>query len=342
MAPLLSELRSLIDASRQSALASVNATLTAMYWRIGRRIDREILLGARAGYGAEIVSTLSRQLTLDYGRSFGEKNLRHMLRFSQSFPDEPSMLALSGRLSWSHFLELIYLKEPSARDFYAQMCSLERWSVRTLRSRIGSLLFERTALSKEPEELIRRELQLLGGEGEVSAPLVLKNPYVLDFLGLETNYLEKDLESAILRELEGFMLELGTGFSFVARQKRIQLDNEDFYIDLLFYNRKLRRLVAVELKLDEFRAEHKAQMELYLRWLARHDQEPGDLPPLGIILCTGRKREQIELLELDRSGIHVAEYLTVLPPRDVFKRKVQAALDAARARLTPPKGGKAR
>ena len=129
------------------------------------------------------------------------------------------------------------------------------------------------------------------------------------------------------------MLELGAGFSFVARQRRIQLDNDDFYIDLLFYNRKLRRLVAVELKLGEFKAEYKGQMELYLRWLVKHDQEPGDGPPLGIILCTGKKREQIELLELDKSGIHVAEYLTVLPPREAFEQKIHSAMLAARARL---------
>ena len=231
-------------------------------------------------------------------------------------------------------MELIHLKDPLARDFYAQMCSTERWSVRTLRDRVGSVLFERTALSQKPEELIRLELDALQAQGNLTPPLLLKDPYVLDFLGLQDRYLEKDLEDAILRELETFLLELGAGFSFVARQRRIQLDSDDFYIDLLFYNRKLRRLVAIELKLGEFRAEYKGQMELYLRWLAKHDQEPGDLPPLGIILCTGKKHEQIELLELDKSGIHVAEYLTVLPPREVFEQKIHEAMVQARLRMS--------
>ena len=231
---------------------------------------------------------------------------------------------------------MIYLKQPAARDFYAEMASLDRWSVRTLRDRVGSLLFERTALSRQPDQLIAHELDALQTKGDVTPSLVLKDPYVLDFLGLQDRYLEKDLEDAILRELESCLLELGTGFSFVARQKRIQLDNDDFYIDLLFYNRKLRRLVAIDLKLDNFRAEFKGQMELYLRWLAKYDQEPGDQPPLGIILCTGKKNEQVELLELDKSGIHVAEYLTVLPSREAFQLKVQTALAQAKARLSAP------
>ena len=257
-----------------------------------------------------------------------------MVRFVEAFADESIVSTLSRQLAWSHFLELIYLKNALARDFYAEMCRIECWSVRTLRERIDSMLFERTALSKKPDELIRLELDALHAQGDVTPPLLLKDPYVLDFLGLQDRYLEKDLEDAILRELEQFLLELGAGFSFVARQKRIQLDSDDFYIDLLFYNRKLRRLVAIELKLGDFRAEYKGQMELYLRWLAKNDQEPGDHPPLGIILCTGKKHEQIELLELGKSGIHVAEYLTVLPPREVFQQKIQDALALAQARLS--------
>jgi predicted nuclease of restriction endonuclease-like (RecB) superfamily len=330
---LIADLQRLIEEARHSVAQAVNMGLTLLYWRIGQRIRAEVLGGQRAGYGEEIVSTLSRQLTTDYGRSFSVKSLRHMIRFAESFEDEGIVSTLSRQLAWSHFRELIYLKEPLTRNFYAEMCRIEGWSVRTLRERIDSMLFERTALSKKPDELIRLELDALHAQGDVTPPLLLKDPYVLDFLGLQDRYLEKDLEDAILRELEQFLLELGAGFSFVARQKRIQLDSDDFYIDLLFYNRKLRRLVAIELKLGDFRAEYKGQMELYLRWLARHDQEPGDHPPLGIILCTGKKHEQIELLELDKSGIHVAEYLTVLPPREVFEQKIQDALALAQARL---------
>ena len=330
---LLADLRQLIEQSRQAAAAAVNASLTLMYWHIGQRIGTEVLAGQRAGYGEGIVVTLSRQLVADYGRGFDEKNLRRMVQFAELFPGQDIVVTLSRQLSWSHFLALLPVKDPLARDFYAQMCSIERWSVRTLRERVDSMLFERTALSKKPDELIRLELDALQARGDVTAPLLLKDPYVLDFLALDDRYLEKGLEDAILRELEHFLLELGAGFSFVARQRRIQLDSDDFYIDLLFYNRKLRRLVAIDLKLGDFRAEYKGQMELYLRWLARHDHEPGDQRPLGIILCTGKKHEQIELLELDKSGIHVAEYLTVLPPREVFEKKIHDALALAQARL---------
>ena len=330
---LLYDLRMPIEQARQVASVAVNAGLTLMYWRIGRRIRSEVLDGQRATYGAGIVVTLSRQLVADYGRSFEEKNLRRMVQFAEVYPDEEIVVSLIRQLSWTHFLVLLPLKDPLARDFYAEMCSIERWSVRTLRARVDSMLYERTALSKKSDESIRQELDALRAQGDLTPPLLLKDPYVLDFLALNDRYLEKGLEDAILRELEQFLLELGAGFSFVARQRRIQLDSDDFYIDLPFYNHKLRRLVAIELKLGDFKAEYKGQMELYLRWLAKHDQEPGDLPPLGIILCTGKKHEQIELLELDKSGIHVAEYLTVLPPREVFQQKIQDALTHARQRL---------
>ena len=330
---LLHDIEHLIREARHSAAVAVNMSLTMLYWRIGNRMRLEVLGSQRAGYGEESVATLSRQLVAEHGRGFERKNLHRMVQFAEAFPEEPIVATLWRHLSWSHFRALLPLKQPMQREFYAEMCRIEGWSVRTLGERIDSMLFERTALSRQPDALIRTELAALRTKGEMSPPLLLKDPYVLDFVGLQDRYLEKDLEDAILRELETFLLELGAGFSFVARQRRIQVDNDDFYIDLLFYNRKLRRLVAVELKLGDFKAEYKGQMELYLRWLAQHDQEPGDLPPLGIILCTGKKREQIELLELDKSGIHVAEYLTVLPPRAAFEEKIHSALRAAQARL---------
>lgn len=255
------------------------------------------------------------------------------MKFADAFPQEEIVATLSHQLSWSHFRELLPLDKPLQREFYAEMCRMEGWSVRTLRGRIDSMLYERTALSKKPEELARQELAALKESGEVGPALVLKDPFILDFLGLKDQYIERDFEDAILRELEMFLLELGAGFSFIARQKRIQLDGEDFYIDLLFYNRKLKRLVAVELKQGSFRAEYKGQMELYLRWLAKYESEDAEGAPLGIILCAGASTGQIELLELGSAGIHVAEYLTVLPPRDVLERKLKDAISAARLRF---------
>ncbi|GGC91236.1 PDDEXK nuclease domain-containing protein [Vreelandella lutescens] len=330
---LLGDIRTLIEQGRQQLATTVNSALTILYWQIGQRIHHEVLQGERAAYGEQIVSTLSRQLEQEYGRGFSAKNLRHMLRFVEAYPDGQIVSTLSRQLSWSHFLELIYLKDTLQRDFYSQMCAQERWSVRQLRERKNTLLFERTALSKQPEMLLTQELANLRQTGSLSQNLVLKDPYVLDFLGLNDRYLEKDLEDAILRDLEQFLLELGAGFSFVARQKRIQIDSDDFYIDLLFYNRRLKRLVAIDLKLGDFKAEHKGQMELYLRWLAKHEQEADEAPPLGIILCSGKKQEQIELLELDASGIHVAEYLTALPPKEVLQAKLHQAIENSRARL---------
>ena len=230
---------------------------------------------------------------------------------------------LSGQLAWSHFQLLIPLDDALKRDFYAEMCRLERWSVRTLRAKIGKMLYERTAIAKKSEEVIRRDLQTLREEDRLTPDLVFRDPYVLDFLKLHDSFSEADVEQAILRELEAFLLELGNDFSFVARQKRITVDDQDYYLDLLFYHRGLRRLVAVELKLDKFQAADKGQLELYLRWLDRHDRRPGEEAPIGLILCAGTSAEHVELLELEASGIRVAEYLTELPPRPLLERKLR-------------------
>ncbi|HHQ2925760.1 TPA: PDDEXK nuclease domain-containing protein, partial [Pseudomonas aeruginosa] len=302
-------------------------------WRIGQRIRTHVLDGRRGAYGKEVLPTLAAQLVKEYGGSFAEQNLRRMVQFAATFPDEQILVSLIRELSWTHFIALIPLKDPLQRDYYAQMASAERWSVRTLRERIDSMLYERTALSQKPGETIAHELATMRDAQRMSPALVMRDPYILDFLGLRDTWQEGDLEAAIIREMESFLLELGAGFSFVARQKRIQIDGEDFHLDLLFYNRKLRRLVAVELKVGEFKAAFKGQMELYLRWLDKHEREPEEASPLGIILCTGKKREQIELLELDKSGIHVAEYLTALPPRGVLVERLQQATQRAQLQL---------
>ncbi|RPX18532.1 YhcG family protein [Pseudomonas aeruginosa] len=330
---LLGDIRALIEAARKRAASAVNSELSMLYWRIGQRIHTQVLEGRRADYGEEVVSTLAAQLVKEYGGSFSVKNLRRMVQFAVAYPDERIVVSLIRQLSWTHFIALIPLKDPLQRDYYAQMASAERWSVRTLRERIDSMLYERTALSQKPEETIAQELATLRDAQRMTPALVMRDPYILDFLGLRDSWQESDLEAAVIREMESFLLELGAGFSFVARQKRIPIDDEDFHLDLLFYNRKLRRLVAVELKIGEFKAAYKGQMELYLRWLDKHEREPEEAPPLGIILCTGKKREQIELLELDKSGIHVAEYLTSLPPRAVLGEKLQQATERARLQI---------
>jgi predicted nuclease of restriction endonuclease-like (RecB) superfamily len=334
---LLADLRGLIQQARVGVARAVDSSLTALYWHVGQRIRQDILKEKRAEYGEQIVATLGTQLETEFGRGFGEKNLRRMIRFAEVFPDREIVASLSRQLAWSHFIELIPLEKPLEREFYAEMCRVERWSVRTLRQKIGSMLFERTALSRKPEKLAALELKQLREEDKVTPDLVFRDPYILDFLGLKDTYAEKDLEAAILREIEAFLLELGVGFCFVARQQRMQIDDRDYYLDLLFYHRKLRRLIAIDLKLGKFEAADKGQMELYLGWLKRYACEPEEAEPLGMILCAGKSEEHIALLELQKSGIHVASYWTDALPKKELERKLHDAVRLARARLETAK-----
>jgi predicted nuclease of restriction endonuclease-like (RecB) superfamily len=330
---LLDDIRRMIEETRSSVAIAVNTGLTLLHWRIGRRINDEILKGDRAEYGKQILATLSQELTAEYGKGFNYSALTRMVRFVEAFPQQEIVATLSQQLSWSHFVILIPMKKPLQREFYAEMCKVERWSVRTMRKKIDSMLYERTAISRKPEDLIKKELTDLRNSEMMSKDLVFRDPYLLDFLNLKDTYSELDLEAAILREIENFLLELGYGFTFVARQKRMIIDSEDFYLDLLFYHRKLKRLIAIELKLDKFKAAYKGQMELYLRWLEKYETEDGELLPMGLILCGEGNREQIELLQLNASGIHVAEYLTELPPKELLEKKLHAAIAGAKARL---------
>lgn len=266
----------------------------------------------------------------NFGKGFDEKNLRRMMQFANTI-EKQKVVTLSRQLSWSHFLALLPLQDNLKIEFYAQMTIAQNWGVRILRERIDSMLYERTALSKQPDELIKYELNNIKQE-EFSKNMILKDPYFLDFLDINDRYLEKDLEDAILRSIEQFIFELGVGFSFIERQKRIIIDGEDFKIDLLFYNRKLKRLVAIDLKIGRFKAEYKGQMELYLKWLSKYEKEEGENEPLGIILYADKKEEQIELLELEKSGIHVAQYLTVLPPKEILEAKLHQAIESAKAK----------
>ena len=329
---IFQDIKTLIEQTKKNVAIKVNSALTMMYWQIGKYISDEILKNKRADYGKEVIATLSKQLTNEYGKGYTKRNLENMVKFAQVFPDIKIVHSLSAKLTWTHFKQLIYIDDPLKRDFYVGMIKLDSWSTRTLKDRINSGLYERTALSKKPNELINYEIEQLN-KGEITPNMVLKDPYILDFLELNDRYLEKDFEDAILRELEQFILELGSGFSFIARQKIIQIDDEDFKIDLLFFNRKLKRLVALELKIGKFKASYKGQMELYLRWLEKYEKEDDENSPIGIILCADKQKEQIELLELDKSNIHVAQYLTVLPDKEILYKKLQNAIKNAKNRL---------
>jgi len=330
---LFKNIRSMIEEARSAVAITVNAGLSMLYWRIGKRINEEILKGDRAAYGEQIMHTLSVQLQMEYGQGFGKRNLFRMIRFAEVFPDPKIVSALLTQLSWTHFLQIIPFEDPLKRDFYAEMCRIERWSTRTLEKKIGGLLFERTAISRKPDKVIRHELDTLRSKDQMTPNLVFKDPYLLDFLGLRDKYIEKDVESAILREMESFILELGADFAFIARQKRITIDNEDYYLDLLFYHRGMHRLVAIELKLGKFKAADKGQLELYLRWLDKYERREGENSPLGLILCAEKSTEHVELLQLAKSGIRVAEYFTELPPRALLERKLHDAIRLAREQI---------
>ena len=326
---LLADLRSLIGSARQHIAAAAYATQTMLCWHLGRRLLSENLQGARAAYGQQILVTVSQELAAEYGRGFSYTELTRMVRFAQAFPDEAIVVTLSQQLSWSHVHALLPIKDPLARDFYAEMCRIERWNVRTLRDKIGGLLYERTALSKKPPATVATEIARLR-DGQMSPDLVFRDPYLLDLLGLQGAYSERDLESAILRELEGVLLELGAGFTFVARQKRMSVGKDDFHLDLLFFHRHLRCLVAVELKLESFQPAHVGQMEFYLRWLDKHERAPGEAAPIGLILCASADAEQVELLQLDAKSIRVSEYLTDLPPLPLLRQRLHHAIEHAR------------
>ncbi|OFX23774.1 MAG: hypothetical protein A2033_11655 [Bacteroidetes bacterium GWA2_31_9] len=319
---LFKELSQLIEQSQQQVVIQANSVVNLLFWKVGKRINEFVLQNKRADYGKQIVVTLSRQLTEKYGRNFEEKNLRRMLQFAELYSDFQIVVTLSRQLSWSHFLALIPLKQQEAKIFYAQKTVSEGWSVRELRKQIETKAFERTVIANTQ----------LPSENSITHN-VFKDPYLLDFLGLKNDFLEKDLENSILQELEKFILELGKGFAFVDRQKRMIIDGEDFNLDLLFYHRKLKRLVAIELKLGKFQAKHKGQMDLYLKWLNRYERQEGEEAPIGLILCAEASREQVELLEMHKDGIMVAEYWTELPPKNVLEQKLHQYLIEAKERI---------
>lgn len=330
---LFTEIKKLIEESKQRVAISVNAELSMLYWYIGKRIKNDILKDERAEYGQQVLSKLSTELATEYGKGWSEKQLRHCLHAVETFPDEEFFSTLRRQLSWSHIKEIIYINDEIKRDFYIQMYLHEKWSVRTFRERINSMLYERTAISKKPEETIKNDLKQLVQEQKLNPDLVFRDPYFLDFLGLSDTYSEKDLEDAILIELQRFIIELGSDFAFLARQKRISIDNRDYYIDLLFYHRRLKSLVAIDLKIGEFEAGYKGQMELYLNYLEKYENVEGESSPIGLILCAGKNNEHIELMRLDKSNIRVAEYLTLLPSQKVLQERLHRAIEIAQNKI---------
>lgn len=330
---LYKEISELIEKTKHNVLKKVNNEMTCLYWNIGKNITKHVLNNEKAEYGEATIKKISKKLVNKYGNGYGIRNIFRMLKFYESFPDFKILSTLSTKLSWSHFVELLQIQDNLKRQFYITMCLNENWSVRTLRERISSALFERTEISRKPEETILNELKLLNKENKMTTDLFFRDPYVLDFLELKDTYSEKDFETSIIRELEKFILEMGNDFAFLARQKRITIDGRDYYMDLLFYHRKLRRLVVIELKLDEFKPEHKGQVELYLKWLDKYERAEGEESPVAIILCATKSDMMTELLELGNSGIHVAQYLTNYVPKALLEEKFLSSIKNAKIQL---------
>ncbi len=331
---LFKKIISIIRESRKRVAIAVNSEITLMYWHIGKTIQTEVLNNQKPEYGKAVVASLSHQLTQSLGKGWSKQTLWNCLHIVEIFPEEQKISTLCRELTWSHIKILSFIKDKTKRQFYIQLTKNENWSVRKLNERVDSMLFERTAISKKPEKLIEEELSKINEEGLSSPDLVFRDPYLLNFLGLKDTYSEYDLESAIINEIQSFLSEMGTEFSFVARQKRITIDNEDHKIDLLFFHRGLKRLIVIDLKLGRFKAAYKGQMELYLKWIDKHDKKHGEESPIGLILCAEKKSEQIELLELDKSNIRVAEYITKVLPKEVLVEKLHLAIDKAKNQIS--------
>jgi predicted nuclease of restriction endonuclease-like (RecB) superfamily len=328
---LFNDISEMISAGKNRVAVEVNHAVVLLYWSIGKRINDEILKGDRANYGEQIISQISVELTHKFGKGYNKSNLFRMIRFAKLYPDSKIIATVSRQLSWSHIIMICQMNNGLQRDFYLEMARIERWSVRETRDKINTMLFERTAISKRPEKVIKTEINKLRDGDELNPDLVFRDPCFLDFANLSGKYSEGDLENAILDNITEFLYELGNDFCFVARQKRMSTKNKDRYLDLLFFHRGLKRLVAIELKLGKFEPEHKGQMEWYLRWLDKNERKDGEEKPIGIILCADKDQEDVEYLELDEAGIHVTKYLTKLPPKKLLEEYLHKAITIARA-----------
>ena len=335
---LYSDVRNMIAEARKRAYVAINTEAIMVNWRIGTRIRTDILKNQRAEYGKQIIAKLAFRLTAEFGRGWGVQTLQHCVRSAYTFSEEQISYAVHTQLSWTHLRSLMSVESDLARTFYLEMAAIEHWSTRELSDKIQSALYERTAISRKPEELIKAELKKVQNTGDLTPDLIFKSSYILDFLGLKDTYAEEDLEDAILDEIQNFIKELGSDFAFMNRQMRFTVDGIDYKIDLLFYHRTLRRLIAVDLKLGKFLPEYEGQMRLYLRWLNRNDRKAGEESPIGLILCSEGNTEHIEYLMLEDSDIRVAQYYTSLPDVELLKMKLQRAVKIAQDMMAERKG----
>lgn len=335
---LFEDVCQIINGARSRMATYANTEVCMTNWYVGKRIKEDVLFNMRAEYGKQVVINLSAKLSEKYGSGWGEKKLRHCIRSAETFSKEEIVYATRIQLTWTHLRSLMFIKDPLERQFYAQMCSSEHWDTRTLDEKINKQLYLTTALSRKPEEVIKKELEESKSKNQLLPDMVFRSSYFLDILGLPDVFSEKDLENAILGQVEEFLSELGSDFTFIKRQKRITIDAVDYYIDLLFFHRELRRLVVIDLKLGKFKPEYEGQMRLYLRYLNQNDRKPWEESPIGLILCSEGNTEHIEYLMLDEeSPIKVAQYYTKLPDKKLLSEKLRKAIAIAREQYNKEK-----
>lgn len=325
----------IIDGAKTRVATYLNTEICMTNWYVGKRIKEDVLYNQRAEYGKQVLKKLANQLINRYGSGWQYQKLQQCVRAAYAFTEEEIMYAVRTQLTWTHIRSLMGVKEPSARQFYIKMCRLEHWDTRTLDEKIDGQLFERTAISRKPEEVIKRELDTVKETNQLLPDLVFRSSYFLDMLGLPDAFSERNLEDAILSQIQLFIKELGSDFAFLDRQKRITVDAVDYYIDLLFFHRGLRRMVAIDLKLGKFKPEYEGQMLLYLRYLNKNERREGEESPIGLILCSEGNTEHIEYLMLEEdSPIKVAQYYTKLPDKKTLSEQLQRAIAIARERYT--------
>lgn len=319
----------IIDKARRQVAVYVNAHASMTFWNVGKFIIDDMDYQTYSAYGQKILATLSQRLTARYGKGYTYSALTRMMKVARLYNDREMFAMLSQTLSWSHFLELVTIEDPTKRLFYQQMGIAEHWSVQQLRDQQDGMAYERSLIAAKPNDEIVQTLENITPQ-HTEPDVVMKSSYVLDFLGLSGLYTEKELEDAIALQLENFILELGQGFAFLERQKRFTIDGTDYKLDLLFYHRKLKCLVAIDLKLGKFKPQYKGQMELYLKYMQKYDMQPEENPPIGLLLCSEGNTEHIELMMLDEDRIKVAQYLTCLPDKQWFIDKLNRSILIAR------------
>jgi predicted nuclease of restriction endonuclease-like (RecB) superfamily len=328
LSPLVQEIRTILDAARSNVARQVNSELLNAYWNIGRIIcEYEQSAPDRADYGKQTLKELSRELTKEFGKGFSVSNIQFMRRFYQSYQIQQTV---SVKLSWSHYCELLTISDPDKRSFYEKESINANWSVRELKRQIDSSLFERLFLSRgdaNKEQVL--SLALKGNE--ISQPAdIIRDPYVFEFLGLPEDkpVMESDLEEALVRQIEKFLLELGRGFMFVGTQQRITIDNEHYYADMVFYNKILRAYVIIELKSRKLMPSAVGQLNMYLNYYAAEVNDPDDNPPIGIILCTDKNDVGAEYaLGGLSNNIFASRYVLYMPDKEQLVAQVEAVLE---------------